>query len=64
MKQQKYAVRANMIIKNTRSGETIRGSIVDVQTVDSKLYWVVVPDNRPNQRLLFAQDAWNVMKGN
>lgn len=50
-------------IKNNRSNETTRGVVVDEEKIDDKVYWVIVPDNRPGSKLRFAKDAWSIVKG-
>lgn len=52
-----------MVLKNAITGEVVHGTIVDEQQIDDKKYLVVNPDNRPASRLMFAKDAWNIMKG-
>lgn len=53
----------SVVLKNTRSNETVRGWLVDEEQIDDKKYWVLVQDNRPGARLRFVKDAWSIQKG-
>lgn len=53
----------SVVLKNSRSNETVRGWLVDEEQIDDKKYWVVMQDKRPGARLRFAKDAWSIQKG-
>lgn len=62
MRREKYKVIYNAELKSRLNSDTIKGNVVNEQTIDGKMFWVVAPANRPNSRLLYSKDAYTLMR--
>jgi hypothetical protein len=57
-----YDKKIDVQLKNIITGVTVRGDVISEMDIDGKPFWVFVAYNRPNE-LMFAKDAWSIVKG-
>lgn len=62
MKREKYKVIYNAELKSKLNSDTIKGNIVNEQSIDGKMFWVISPSNRPHSKLLYSKDAYTLMR--
>lgn len=62
LKPKLYEKKFNVTLKNVISGDTMTGDIVSELDIDGKTYWVFVSHKRPSE-LMYAKDAWSIVKG-
>lgn len=62
MTSQAYKTKQNVTIVNKLSGATVRGDIINEDTIDGKSFYVmkVPPRTVP---LRYFKDAWSIQKG-
>lgn len=62
MRQEKYKVKHDAVLKNTISSEVLECNIVNEVYIDDKGYWQVNVPSRGAAKLLYNKEAWILQK--